>query len=363
MAAISRKDVILPDDGHDTGITIPLDIMLETGGETQRWDGLRIQQAEEKARQEMPPTANPPATSHSRSSRRVRWSSSLITSTSSSTTCVTQTTIEKQSSSYLSTSNLSISKHLSSDTLPSAITDLCLTLRKGKYNALATSECFGDISYNSRRFNLYHQECHPDSLSAIRLSTILENPEMRESLNFNYIEQFKLALLLSYSVLHLYKTPWLPKAVTPQDIVFVREKDKPTRNTHPYFGRPFLAKIPPHPAALSATNIQTIQAKSRPRDFTILSLGLLLIQIIVGEHSGDLALTLDMESSSMLSKKEAASKYHVSVMVNGGIHYHQAVQWCLESIFSVAHLDNEKFAQEFYTEVIVRLERALTDAV
>lgn len=357
MAAVSRKDVILPDDDYGTEISIPLDIMLESGGETQRWNGLRIQKAEEKVRQAMSPTADPPANfSHSRSSRRVRWSSSLTTSTSSSTTCVTQTTIQKQSSSYLSTSSLSISKHLRSDSLPPAITDLCLTLRKGKYNTLATSDCFGDIFCNSRRFNLYHQESHPDDLSAVRLSTILGNPEIRESLNFNYVEQLKLALLLSYSVLHLYKTPWLPKAVTPQDIIIVREQDQPSQNTSPYFGRPFLAKIPPSSAKPSAATIQATQAKGRPRDLTILSLGLLLIQIIIGEQSGDLALNLDMESSSMLSKKEAASKYDVDVIVNGGMNYAKAVHWCLENMFSVAHLDNEKFAQEFYNDVIVRLE-------
>lgn len=351
LAAISRKDAILPeDDGYGTEMAIPFDIVLESDGKTQRWNRLRAQLVEEKDRQPMPPTADSPTSfSLSRSPRMVRWSSSLTIRTSSRTTYVTQTAPEKQSSSYLSAS-----KHLSSNTLPTAITDLCLTLQMGKYKTFATSDCFGDISCNSRRFNLYHQDCQPDHLSAIRLSTILANQDIRGSLKFNYTERLKLALLLSYSVLHLYKTPWLANTVTPQDIVIIREHTSP--NTSSYLSRPFLAKIPPSSATPSATPIQSTQAEGRPMDLTILSLGLVLIQIMIGRQISDLALGPDMGMKSTLSKKEVASKYIASVMESGGMNYAGAVQWCLGSILSVKCLDHEEFAQDFYNAVIVSLE-------
>lgn len=351
MAAISRKDAIFSEhDCYATEMAIPFDIMLESDGNTQRWNRLRVQLVEEKVRQPMPPTANSPTSfSQSKSPRRVRWSSSLTNRPSSRTNFVTQTATEKQSSSYLSAS-----KHPSSDTLPTAITDLCLTLQMGKYKTFATSDCFGGISCNSRRFNLYHQDCQPDHLSAIRLSTILENQEIRGSLNFNYTERLKLALLLSYSVLHLYKTPWLANTVTPQDIVIIREQPSP--NTPSYLGRPFLAKIQPSSATPSATPMQSTQAEVRPMDLTILSLGLLLIQIMIGRQISDLALTPDMGMTSTLSKKDMASKYIASVMESGGMNYAGAVQWCLGSILSVKCLDHEEFAQDFYNAVIVSLE-------
>ncbi|KAK2604305.1 hypothetical protein N8I77_007248 [Diaporthe amygdali] len=273
MTAVSRKDVILPgDDDQGAARAIPLDIVLESGGRTQRWNRLRVQLAEEK----------------------------------------------------------------------------------GKYKTSATSDCFGDISCNSRRFNLYHQDCQPDHLSAISLSTILEIQGNGGDLTFNYTERLKLALAVSYSVLHLYKTPWLAKTVTPQDIVFLREQQQPSPNAASYLGRPFLAKTPP--SSTSASQFQSTQAEGRPIDLTILSLGLLLIQIMIGRQISDLALTPDMHIKSTLSKKEIASKYIASVVESGGMNYAGAVQWCLGSILSVACLDDEKFAQDFYNAVIMRLE-------
>lgn len=355
MGAVSRKDVILP-EGHwyDKTKTIPLDVMLDSGGETQRWNRLRIQLAKEQVRQPMPRTANPTTSfSRSKSPRRVRWASTLTNRISSNTTgtCTTQTETVERSSSFLSAST-----HLDSGTLPSAITDLCLTLRKGKYKTAATSDYFGDISCNSCTFNLYHQDCQPDQLDAIRLGTILEDQEIRRRLNFNYTERLRLALSLSYSVLHLYKTPWLAKTVTPQDIMFLMEQQQPSPNAASSLGRPFLEKTPPSSATASASQVQPTQVEGRPMDLTILSLGLLLIQIMIGRQIGDLAVAPDMGIKSTLSKKDVASKYIGPVMESGGMNYAAAVQWCLSSILSVACLDNEKFAHEFYNAVIIRLE-------
>lgn len=174
-------------------------------------------------------------------------------------------------------------------------------------------------------------------------------------MEFSYTERLKLALSLSYSVLHLYKTPWLAKTVTPEDIVFLREQQHASPSAARYLGRPFLTKTLAGQAP-SAAQIQSTQAEGRPIDLTILSLGLLLIQIIIGRQISDLALTPDIRMKSTLSKKEIALKYIASVMESGGINYADAVQWCLRSILSVACLDNEKFAQDFYDAVITRLE-------
>lgn len=356
MTAVSRKDVILPgDDFQDAARAIPLDIVVDSGGKSTRWSRLRVQLAEDKVGPPTSPTAHSPiSVPWSRSPRRVHWSSSLAHKTSSSTTFSTQTTTQTKHSSYLSASI-----HLGSSTLPSAITDLCHTLRKGKYKTSTTTDCFGDISCKSSTFSLYHQDCEPDHLSTINLGMILEDQAAAVSLmTFNYTERLKLALSLSYSVLHLYKTPWLAKTVTPEDIVFLREQQQASTNTTYHLSRPFLAKTladsAPGPAQIKT------QAEGRPMDFTILSLGLLLIQIIIGRQISDLALDPDMRMKSTLSKKEIALKYIASVIESGGINYADAVQWCLRSILSVACLDDDKFAQDFYDAVITRLEGDLS---
>lgn len=174
----------------------------------------------------------------------------------------------------------------------------------------------------------------------------------------NYIERLKLALALSYSVLHLYKTPWLAKTLDPKDIVFLREQQQASSKAACYFDRPFLAKTLSSTTP-GAARVQQKQVENRPMDFTILSLGILLIQIIVGRQISDLDVTPDMRFQSVLSKKELASEYIASVMENGGMNYADAVQWCLGSIFSVACLDDEKFSQDFYTAVIIKLESDL----
>lgn len=356
MAAVCRKDIIPPgQDGQRAARAIPLDVILDSGEETQRWKSIKVQVAEEKVDSQKPSTADSMTVlPGSRSPKRVHWPSSLVIRTSSSTAEVTQTATQAQHSSYLLPS-----MRLGSETVSLVITDLCHTIQKGKYKSSTTTDSFGDISCNSRRFKLCHSDGQLDHLNAISLNTILNGQDCGEQLvTFNYVERLKLALSLSYSVLHLYRTPWLAKTVTPEDIVFLRKQQQSSADTAEHLGRPFLAKIlcstPQNVAQAQPTN-----EAGRPLDLTILSLGLLLIQIMVGRRISDLSLTADMRMRSTLSKKELASKYIASVMENGGMNYAAAVQWCLESILSVACLDDEKFAQDFYTAVILKLEADL----
>ena len=219
---------------------------------------------------------------------------------------MTQTTTQTQYTSYLSNSI-----HLSSGTLPPLTTDLCHTIKKkGKHKTPATTGCFGSISCKSRRFNLYHQDCRPDHVSTVYLSTILDDREHGGGLiKFNYVERPKLTLSLSYSVLHLHKTPWLANTVGPEDITFLGEQQQVPRKAACLPGRPFLAKTLPSGTS-DEGQIQPMQAEGRPMDLTILSLGLLLIQIMIGRRIGDLAPAPDMRMSLTLSKKRGSFEVH-----------------------------------------------------
>jgi hypothetical protein len=188
-------DAILPgNDGRDTAKAIPLDIIVESGGKTQRWNRLRVQLAEDKVATPTPTNLHRP-----RATKNVHWPTSLINRASSSTTCVTQTTAQEHHHSYFS-SSIQLGSEI---VTPPPITDLCQTLQKGKCKTSASTDCVGNIPCDSRRFNLYRQACQSHHASAVRPSTLLEDPKYGGGLvKFTCVERLKLAPSLSYSVLH-----------------------------------------------------------------------------------------------------------------------------------------------------------------
>lgn len=354
MSGMARKDVVLAgEDEEFAAKAIPFDVVIGSAGETQRWHRLRVQLAENEASRihEPPVLLSPSEVTHSSSRRRIKWSPSLVYRTPQTTNCVIQTATPTDSSSHLSAST---ELEPGSAMPTTGINDLCRMLHRGKQKA-ASLNCYGHISCRSSKFNLYHQDCQPEHLRAISLQTILQEKEaMGDHSNFNYTERLKVALALSYSVLHLFKTPWLAKIVTPEDIVFLREHQDAQQPFY-YLDRPFLSKG--LAIALPSTcGDRAMHADGRPVDLTILSLGLLLIQIIIGRPVDDLGLSPDIRMDSTVQKMHKASEYISSVMESGGMNYADAVQWCLGSIFSVACLDDERFAQDFHGAVIVRLE-------
>lgn len=354
-----RKDVILPgDEEEETAKSLRFGVAIESHDQQQsrRWETVRIQLAEDKIALPTPPNTPSPDVAPSRSPRRrIHWASSLTLRSSSQTTdTVSQQKIE-------SASSLSASSHFSSMSIPPslAITDLCRILQKGKGKA-ADPDCYGFIANKSSKFNLYQHDPQPENLSAITLRTILDGHSDSGVNHFIYTERLKVALALSYSILHLYNTPWLARIVTPDDILFVQEQGSASNGPTYQLGRPFLAKVLQSPAVDSSCPPQcdSPAAIFRHMNLTILSLGLLLIQIIVGRHIADLTIDPNMKVMDViLSKQAIASRMTGSVLENGGMNYAGAVQWCLSR--SVACLDDEKLGQEFHEAVIARLENDL----
>lgn len=134
----------------------------------------------------------------------------------------------------------------------------------------------------------------------------------------------------------------------------------------PYLDRPFLAKQVPEASQQAWTKPSqarpvlqptTIPPKThRPIDSMLLSLGLLLIQIIVGQYFEQLCVEDGMTINAILEKQTIASDMARLVLQNGGINYEAAVKWCLENFLSSANLDNAELAQQFYDAVTCRLE-------
>lgn len=128
---------------------------------------------------------------------------------------------------------------------------------------------------------------------------------------------------------------------------------------------PFLAKqISTTPAIASSTFAPPESATGsffaaiRPINFTLLSLGFVLLQIMLGRPIDDLSIADDTNLDCILKKQAAASRLNGSVemLVQGGFDYQSAAQWCLDNLIQSRSFDDEKFCDDYHKEVIARLE-------
>lgn len=357
MIIAPRKPVMLPgDEEEDTARALDFDVVLgRFGGNSQRWDQMRVKLAEKDVISHSTPfslTPEPPR-------KRLRWASSVFTRSQKIERNSAPTKVRLQPSSIDISETISPRSH---------ITNLCQSLQKGTG---LSSDCYGFVRGMSSEFGVYHHDPQPSPCGAITLRDVLEG-RGETVINFGYQERLKLALTLSFGVLHLYNTPWLSQAITLDDVVFLHEEDTMGNETC-YLDCPFLAKQLPkatrkvHAAPFSPTPSRLVpqqqpvrKGTERPIDSTILSLGLLLIQIVIGHCLENLHVDDGMTTDGMLEKKTSASKMAGLVLQNGGMNYEAAVQWCLENCLSVANLDNEGLAGQFHDSVIARLETDMT---
>ena len=262
------------------------------------------------------------------------------------------------------------------------ISNLCQTLmeKRGTNKQCHTVSSYGYIAdANKRRFGLYprwqqqQQQQQLPNRGIVTLRQVLE--EGRSTPLFNYLDRLEVALAVSVSILHLYSTPWLERAVTLDDIVFLRDGTTVTvsninivphnklDNTPPY--RPFITKTlagtsgdvsePPDESLfpLGSRN----QADIHIANLAILSLGAILIQIIIGEKVDALEMKGQLDADTLLSKYNVGTGLLSQIRGSGGTNYEAAVNWCLVNAFKVANLKNDNFCDEYYVEVVARLER------
>lgn len=350
LAIPQRSPVLLPDDKEeDAARALDFDVVFSTHGETpQRWDTMRVKQAEKEIISHSPifspASPEPPR-------KKLKLPSSIFNG------------LKKKDSTSLSTkAPLSPSTNCVSNTaLPRPqITNLCQSLRKGKG---VPSVSYGFINDRLDKFDVYHSDRAPLGCGVITLRDILDG-KGESAPNFEYPERLRLALALSFGVFHLYNTPWLAKVLSLDDIVFLYGGS--TIGQGPcYMDRPILAKPISGASQQSVTaslttapvQQQTIRTNTcRPIDPTLLSHGLLLIQIITGTYSAQLRIEDGMTLDDILERQTIASETAGMVLANGGMNYAGAVRWCLENFLATGYLDNAELARQFHEAVISRLE-------
>ncbi|KAJ4181985.1 hypothetical protein NW755_010673 [Fusarium falciforme] len=329
-----------------------------------RWDSLRVQFEPKSEPHTKPPSSLSAPLSTVRSlspRRRVRFCESLgFISRRELTSSSTETlTVISEKNLVVSTASVPI------EALPPVLkSDLCQVIFTWHEEPREpTTERCGYIADPHRTFGLYPQHRHPESSSAITLRQMLEGKNL-EFQELGLLEKLRIALAISMSILHLYDTPWLAGILTLDDIVFLRESQKAT--SHPDSPlKPFMAKNFVRTSEAAAPVEAPPQTKprkpSKTMNLTVLSLGAMLIQVMIGQAvpALDMAADSNMDLNAMLEKHEAGGKFSDEVLQNGGWNYMAAVKWCLEteSVLGIMGLENEDFCQRFYEAVVARLEK------
>ncbi|KAI8954496.1 hypothetical protein F4801DRAFT_533416 [Xylaria longipes] len=247
----------------------------------------------------------------------------------------------------------------STEVAPPRVSDLCNIARRG--SKAPAVNCYGYVLDAPHKFVLSHPNDDNKPQKHMTLRQVIERhiPDLPP---FGFKDKLQVALALSVSVLHLDGTPWLAQIVTLDDIVFM-VGDENTINQRPcLFSRPFVIKsvsntTSPQCATLpTPTSPQRTTGVARPINLAVLALGALLIQIMIERVDDGLRVTGTMDIGSIVSKRERGRQLEEEVLVNGGMNYAAAVKWCLDGIYGVAGLQNDRFCQRFYEAVVARLE-------
>lgn len=354
-----RKATISLDQGQDgvaKSLRFDIAVNMDDQIQTKRWDRVRVQLADSDLppdlNKSLSPTSLPSSQPRSKSPRRVKFTSILP----SHVKC--QDTPEILGNGHIS-SQVPVLQSGKSLIRPAPIKNLCRLLQNGKE---ATCDCYGSITDTSRKVNLYAQNCHPETSTVVQLRKVLEEKK-RCTQAFEYPERLKVALALSYSVFHHYNTPWLAKIITADDVLFFREETTQAICTSNYLDKLLLAKqLPARPVLASAClTTEPNFVTTRRINWTLLSLGFLLVQIIMGSTIDELEVTSEADLDCLLEKQKKASELCGGryVLTNGEPNCAAAAQWCLKNFLNGASLEDENFCQEFHGEVIERLETDL----
>ncbi|KAJ4861566.1 hypothetical protein T069G_02520 [Trichoderma breve] len=222
--------------------------------------------------------------------------------------------------------------------------------------------------WNNIYFRLGSFECNKTptlspSPSTITASTIAVPPtppkSPRELLEgkqskvarFDYPEKLKVAHAIAVNTLHLYSTQWVEESLTLDNVIFFLPNNRDDADIVS-LARPFVVRN-----LLTPFNKQTTFSNtSRPVNLAVFSLGALLVQVMIGRVESALEMAGVMDVRTVLSKRDAGKRLFDQLLESGGANYKSAVEWCFDSVLHVAGLQNDKCCQQFFQEVVSRLE-------
>lgn len=342
--------------------TYPSNSSNESSG--KRWEELRFEplpKAPEPALMPQPDKIQGRAvTPEKPKTKSVKFSSfmSSASSTTSSTTTLTSSTTTFNSiitvTKPLFDTHLDTTKHHLPLSAP--ILDLCSKVRTSQKRQ--QSDSYGFITDGSfqefstkRRYQVYPLEVEDGEeshlWSTISLSEVLRRSKSAPPLGYG--DQLRLAVVIATSVLQLYQTPWLPHALTADDIFFIQKK-----YNHVYESAFITRRLPEQDSGYTAL--------SKSRDPTLLSLGFLLIELLLGQTILTYKNPEELSNSILdLEETYIAAQNLLPRVRNESPNYFSAVYRCLDGDLHRWRGDknDQDFRHSMYSGIVALLKKDL----
>jgi len=178
----------------------------------------------------------------------------------------------------------------------------------------------------------------------------------QENQEYDLLEKLRVALAISINILYLYKTPWLARILSLDDIVFFQKSQKASDASSTTSSTGTFVRV----------RVETVPAKTLPlrkppkaSNPILLSLGAMLIQVITGrpEPALDMTTASNTDLAFIMEKRKAGLELRDKVLEEVGENYLLAVEWCLNNVLGIMGLEDEEFCQSFYEGIILRLEK------
>lgn len=239
--------------------------------------------------------------------------------------------------------------------LPVLNANLCqvvIAWDKGQKNTAAP--CCGYIADPHRTFGLYPQSYYSALSPAFTLRHLLMTYNGKRE--YGLLEKLRVALAISMNILYLYKTPWLSRMLSLDDIVFFQKSQK---TYDPYPGTSSTGTFVKVRVETVPTEFLPLRKPPRASNPILLSLGAMLIQVITGrpEPALDMTMASNTDLAFIMEKRKAGLQLRDKVLEEVGENYLLAVEWCLNNVLGIIGLEDEEFCQSFYEGVVLRLEK------
>ena len=259
-----------------------------------------------------------------------------------------------------------------------ATVDLCQKIRDPKADVQSSGVIVDHISQTTKTYAVYraHPVYIPASDERIRLrpqALISLRQVLEQKVHIPYRDRLQLAATISSSVLQLYDSPWLRRSISSRDIYFMK-----AYHDYPLWDHPLVMR--------QNRDVGIAEGTSNPGHAfcnpTLFSLGILLIEIILGkpfdsvrtrdESSRDESFVRDPDAKSLRVRtlgESCAATFLTDYITAQRLvdqkipssNYSTAVTRLIggSSKLDASGLESEDFCQEIYSGVVALLEKDL----
>ncbi|KAM0330700.1 hypothetical protein ACHAQA_003652 [Verticillium albo-atrum] len=246
----------------------------------------------------------------------------------------------------------------SSTVKPQDIQDLCEVLSKAqKQKAADCYGCIADVScLKQRKYGIYPLQVvgddRTDRWSLVSLTSVLQDRSGKYP-PLTYLDRLRLAWTISSSIVQLHNTPWISATVTHREIYFMQRQDTSL------YEQVFVLKQLPEPVAQTGI----VPTLPTAQNLTLLALGILLVELILGETMD--TLRAPGVDASPLADYETAMGLLGRVGLEGSANYDSAVKRCLRCEFHRQNrsLEDEAFRQDVFGGIVALLEEDVNNSM